>query len=280
MVLRDRIFSSMTLEESRWALNCKVQGTWNFHNVAIEQELNLDFFTLLSSISGVHGQKGQANYAAANAFLDAFAVYRCSLGLVACSVDLGVIEDVGYLAENRKLRERFDADAWYGMDEKLLRQIFSLSIQQQFPQPPSPASAMQMITGIRVPQLTGSPLLSDPRFSRLIRPNTRKEQRKGIEESKDVSAILVAARSNTDRKNVLGLTIELCSTFLAKSLRMSNEIDVSRPLSVYGIDSLAAVEFRNFVKTNLGVDLSTLEILSATSLSSVCEELIRRIRVL
>ncbi|KAI1415346.1 reducing type I polyketide synthase [Hypoxylon sp. FL1857] len=278
MVLRDRIFSSMTLEEFHGALDCKVKGTWNLHNVAIEQQLNLDFFTLLSSISGVHGQKGQANYGAANAFLDAFAAYRRGLGLVACSIDLGVIEDIGYLAENHELRERFDIDAWYGIDETLLRQIFNLSIRQQLPQPLSLASATQMITGIRVPQPTDSPLLSDPRFSRLSRHDTREEQRKVTEKSEDISAVLVAARSNADAKIILSLTTEVCSRYLAKSLRMSNELDVSRPLSVYGIDSLAAVEFRNFVKTNLGVDLSTLEILSATSLSAICEELIRRIR--
>ncbi|KAI0005748.1 hypothetical protein F4779DRAFT_597651 [Xylariaceae sp. FL0662B] len=80
--------------------------------------------------------------------------------------------------------------------------------------------------------------------------------------------------------DVLILTTEVCSRYLAKSLGMSNELDVSRPLSVYGVDSLVGLEFRNFVKTNLGVDLSTMEILSATSLSAVCEELIRRIRAL
>lgn len=270
----------MTLEEFHGALDCKVQGTWNLHNVAAEQGLDLDFFTLLSSISGVHGQKGQANYAAANAFLDSFAAYRRGLGLAACSVDLGVIEEVGYPAGNGKLRERFDAESWYGIDEKLLRQILEISIQQQLPQPLSAASTTQIITGIRVPQPTSSHLLSDPRFSTLSRNETVNAQKKGAERSKDVSAIFVAIRSNTDAKNILSLTTDVCSKYLAKSLRMSTELDISRPLSIYGIDSLAAVEFRNFVKMNLGVDLSTLEILSATSLSAVCEELIRRIRAL
>ncbi|TVY37829.1 Fumagillin dodecapentaenoate synthase [Lachnellula subtilissima] len=80
MVLRDRMFSSMHVSDYHGALACKVQGTWNLHNVAEKLGLKLDFFTMLSSISGVVGQKGQANYTAGNAFLDAFASYRHGLG--------------------------------------------------------------------------------------------------------------------------------------------------------------------------------------------------------
>jgi hypothetical protein len=60
----------MTLEEYNQVVACKIQGTWNLHAAAERLNLTLDFFTLLSSISGVIGQRGQANYAAANVFLD------------------------------------------------------------------------------------------------------------------------------------------------------------------------------------------------------------------
>ena len=53
----------MTLKEYHDTISSKVQGTWNLHNVALENGNKLDFFTMLSSISGVVGQKGQANYA-------------------------------------------------------------------------------------------------------------------------------------------------------------------------------------------------------------------------
>src|SRR5450755_2652821 len=99
----------MTVQDFHETIGSKVQGTWNLHNVALEQASPLDFFTMLSSISGVVGQKGQANYAAASVFLDSFASYRHRLNLSASSVDLGVIEDVGYVAERSKLKEAFDA---------------------------------------------------------------------------------------------------------------------------------------------------------------------------
>jgi hypothetical protein len=106
----------MTLDEFLAVLRPKVQGTWNLHNVALEREIELDFFTLLSSICGIAGARGQANYSAANVFLDSFASYRQTLGLRANSVSLGVIEDVGYLNEHddisrRLFSSRMDTDS-------------------------------------------------------------------------------------------------------------------------------------------------------------------------
>ena len=79
--------------------------------MSLEQDVPLDFFTMLSSVSGVVGQKGQANYAAGNVFLDNFSAYRHKLSLPACSVDLGAIEDVGYISEHSDLTVAWDTAA-------------------------------------------------------------------------------------------------------------------------------------------------------------------------
>ncbi|ROW17236.1 hypothetical protein VPNG_01222 [Cytospora leucostoma] len=94
MVLRDKPYEMMTHDNYNTAIGGKVEGPWNLHVAAQEQPAPLDFFTMLSSISGVVGNKGQADYAAANAFLDAFAYHRQAQGLRAHTVDLGLIEDV------------------------------------------------------------------------------------------------------------------------------------------------------------------------------------------
>lgn len=70
MVLRDENFESMTFDDWRTASAPKVQGTWNLHNATLKADL--DFFLLFRSLSGSVGQPGQANYASANTFLDAF----------------------------------------------------------------------------------------------------------------------------------------------------------------------------------------------------------------
>src|SRR4051812_23371970 len=76
----------------------KVLGAWNLHN-ALEKH-NLDFLILFGSASGVCGNHGQANYAAANTFLDAFVQYRQHRHLPASIMDLGPVEDIGYLVDN------------------------------------------------------------------------------------------------------------------------------------------------------------------------------------
>ena len=113
----------MTITDYHETIKSKIQGTWNLHNISQEEKLNLDFFTMLSSISGVVGQKGQANYAAANVFLDSFAVYRRKLGLKACSVDLGAVEDVGYISEHKDLMVAWDSAAWTPINENLSRRL-------------------------------------------------------------------------------------------------------------------------------------------------------------
>jgi KR domain len=153
----------MTVKECHETICNNVQGTWNLHNAALEQNLSLDFFTMLSSISGVVGQKGQANQAAANVFLDNFSVFRRSLGLPACSVDLGVVEDIRYIHEYSGLQQQLDTSIWTGINESLLHKILRFSIFQQI-SPVNEVSASQLITGIPVPQPADSGLARDARF--------------------------------------------------------------------------------------------------------------------
>src|SRR5258708_344307 len=112
----------MTVDDFRTSIHAKVQGTWNLHDASVELlKQPLDFFTMLSSISGVVGREGQANYAAANTFLDTFASYRQSQGLRANAVDLGMIVDVGYIAEDQNgLEDRFDKTRWIPVNESML----------------------------------------------------------------------------------------------------------------------------------------------------------------
>lgn len=278
--MQDRPFDQMTFSEYHGAMACKIQGTWNLHDAAAEAGLQLDFFTMLSSISGVIGNRGQANYSAANVFLDAFACFRRSQGLSACSVDLGVIEDAGVIAENADLHNQFDSKTFAGINDGLLRKILYMSILQQTgPAPPSNQAATQMITGLVTPQPADSVLKDDARFAALF---TGKGDSGALSGAKggnaEVQAVLLLLASKTaEPAAVLKATIDAVNGCFVRMLQLPEPMDPARPLSVYGIDSLAAVEVRNWVRTELNALVTTLDILNASSLTTFCEKIIAKL---
>ncbi|KAI0131573.1 KR domain-containing protein [Daldinia grandis] len=105
----------MSYDDWAQCVEPKVLGTWNLHNATVSRGLNLDLFVLFSSISGIVGQRGQANYSGANTFLDSFAQYRHCLGLNASAVNIGVMLDHGYVADNPIVRERLLSQGIFGI---------------------------------------------------------------------------------------------------------------------------------------------------------------------
>ena len=104
-VLDDGMIPDQDWKRFRKVMAPKVLGAWNLHLAT--RRLDLDFFVLFSSIASLIGNLGQANYAAANAFLDGLAAYRRKLGLAASSIEWGPWAEAGMAAELRA--ERYTA---------------------------------------------------------------------------------------------------------------------------------------------------------------------------
>nr|BAM77409.1 polyketide synthase [Talaromyces purpureogenus] len=290
MVLRDRPFESMTLAEYHEALQCKIRGTWNLHEAAESLGLNLDSFTLLSSLSGIIGHVAQANYAAGNVFLDAFAAWRQSRGQPACSIDLGISEDAGVIAESAKLQNSTDSRMYKGLNEGQLRKIlyFALLQQRKKQNTLGLAAARElkhspMITGLTAPQPDDSVLKTDARFSPLFTGQRESQELASSSAgddnaNTDVQALFLLLRTESaDPAARLKATVDVVNGCFMRVLRLSEPMDPGRPISVYGTDSLAAVEVRNWVRTELGCLVTTLDIMNAASLTSFCEKILAKL---
>lgn len=131
MVLCDTLFESSTLADWVEVTGPRVQGAWNLHHC---MGTDLDFFILLSFISGFYGTHGQAAYAASNTFLDAFAAYRRAHGLLAAAIDIGIVDDVGYIAEAEPAKQtQFQALGPDRVQEQELLALLKAAIVHEHP---------------------------------------------------------------------------------------------------------------------------------------------------
>ena len=272
----------MTHREYHTTIHAKLAGTWNLHNAALEQSQPLDFFTMLSSISGVVGNKGQANYAAGNTFLDAFASYRQRLGLRASTIDLGAIQDVGYMAEQGSaLEERFDQSQWTPINEGMLRRIMNYSFFQQESIPLNSSSSAQLITGLAYPLGPDADVAGESRFAYLFNSqesgSAGADSNSGDEAELGIKAFHMMHKSGAETPVLAKAAVSLMQARLVKLLRLETELEVGKPLMAYGLDSLAAVELRGWVRQKFGAELSTLEINNASSLISLCEKMVSKL---
>src|SRR5204863_9825892 len=97
-VIQDSSLVNMTDADFHDVLRPKIAGAWNLHRHTLDREL--DLFVMYSSATTLFGNEGQANYVAANLYLEALADYRRGLGLPDLAVAWGAIGDVGHLARN------------------------------------------------------------------------------------------------------------------------------------------------------------------------------------
>ena len=103
-VLADATLAQSTPNLLHQAMAPKAEGAWNLHRAT--RDLSLDFFVLFSSLASVAGSPGQGGYSAANAFLDAMAAYRRSMGLPALVVNWGPWAGEGMAAGRGRRFER------------------------------------------------------------------------------------------------------------------------------------------------------------------------------
>jgi len=276
--LQDRALDQMSLDDWNAAVIPKVPGTWNLHECL--KDMKLDFFVLFSSGSGIIGQAGQANYASANTFLDAFVQYRQSLGLPASVLDIGVVEDIGYVSENPQILESLRAAAlWLLSERDILESLQIIIARSALPAPLSKPTRTEAYTN------PGQVVLGLRTTMPLADPNNRtvwkRDPRMGA--YRDSESLTMSQSSGTDEslKRLLAavatdpgkLDTNECVDFLAKQIKdrilgflmtPDGDIDLGATLNEVGIDSLVAIELRNWWGSNLGTEISVLELLNAT----------------
>ncbi|RDW94182.1 type I polyketide synthase [Aspergillus mulundensis] len=267
MVLKDTIFETMTHDQWAAATNPKIKGTWNLHQLLPS---GLDFFVMMSSISSIIGNRGQANYAAANSYMDGLAHYRHAQGERATSLNLGLFLDAGVATQSQAQRDRYLANLPFNpITEGELHALLAYHCNSS-----SSASATQTIMGLE-PSRNGSwdadthTWLARPAFRHFALSHASSGQENGADQngSNNLSAELASA---TSPEEAAATMTQLLVAKLAKVLGVGKEeFDTSKPMHAYGVDSLVAVEMRNWFAKEVKADMPIFDMLGGATIEGV-----------
>jgi acyl transferase domain-containing protein/acyl carrier protein len=242
-VLSDGLLSQQKWSQFAEVMSSKVTGAWNLQQYVEGREL--DFFVMCSSAASVLGSPGQANYAAANAFLDGLAFYRRSRGETGVSVNWGPWAGDGLAAGAGTRR-------WAELGIKLIdpehgAELLSEALEK--------GSAQVVVVGADWKRVTEQYGGRAPALLREVAAIPGKHAER-VKRGERFRKILMSSASDGSRDKwehlVNYLQEEVAATL---GLDGRHSIDVRKNMSELGLDSLMALELRNTLGSVLGITL-------------------------
>jgi surfactin synthase thioesterase subunit/NAD(P)-dependent dehydrogenase (short-subunit alcohol dehydrogenase family)/acyl carrier protein len=238
----------------------KIRGAWLLHHHT--RDVEIDFFVLYSSLLSLTGSAGQANYTAANAFLDGLAAHRRQLGLSAMVVNWGPWAEAGMATragERGAATWRARGTRFIAPDEGVaaLRQLMGDGVEQAAV---TFTDWTTYLTQFReVPPLYAdlgrAPAAGASSISDAPRQNVEARWREAPSEDR-VAAVLDVVRRH-----------------VSEELGFDEPIDPRRSLHDVGLDSLMAVNVSNRLERTLGIAVPVAKLIRGPSLTELVTEL-------
>jgi amino acid adenylation domain-containing protein len=263
MVLEDKLLVDLDSDTLDRVLSPKLQGGWNLHEAL--QNIDLDHFVLFSSLTSIFGHAGQANYAAANAFLDSLAHYRQARQLPALVINWGHLGGAGYIAHRTELSERLERQG-----------VLSFSVKQAFDCLESAIQRCESQVSVLRMDWTkwrglGTSKVS-PKFAHLIKQGHDATDQSGTStvSISDMRSLPLASRAP--------LVAELLKTKVATLLGATTaDVQTERAFVELGLDSLMAVELRNWIESRFEESLPISAIMRSSSVNALGESLAEKL---
>jgi pimeloyl-ACP methyl ester carboxylesterase/NAD(P)-dependent dehydrogenase (short-subunit alcohol dehydrogenase family)/acyl carrier protein len=232
----------------------KVHGAWNLHISTLD--VALDHFVLFGSAASVLGSPGQANYAAANAFLEAFAQYRRAAGCPAICINWGLWTNVGMAKTVSELHpNQWNAAGNRSIAPHVALDVLDAALQRD----------LARVTAISMNWTNIRTLLGGPVVPSLLRELL-------VVESEAPSVHSLSAMTRPQRREAI---VERTRELVAQALgTRAGAIELSANVLDLGMDSLMVMEVLNGLKRSLGIMLYPRELYERPQLGLLTEYLV------
>ncbi|GAX60236.1 beta-ketoacyl synthase, partial [Candidatus Scalindua japonica] len=258
-VIRDALILKKRVEEVREVFSSKVTGALNLDAVIGGEKL--DFMVLFSSVAGVLGNMGQSDYAGANAFLDAFALYR--QGQVNAGRCSGKTVSIGWPLWR---------DGGMKVDEQVERMMKGVS------------GMVPLETSVGVEAFDRSMMIEHGHV--VVAEGDRVKMREKLllqkptqpaKVQKALKAVTTTSQADTDV--LLGKVKQELVRGVSEMLKVKKEeIDLESDMSDYGFDSITLTEFANKMNQEYKVELNPAVFFEHSTLGSFAEYLVSQNR--
>ncbi|KZM50189.1 type I polyketide synthase [Labrenzia sp. OB1] len=270
MVLNDVLIANMDHDGLTRVLAPKVRGAELLDRLTADDPL--DHFVLYSSATTLVGNPGQANYVAANGYLEGLARRRRADGKPALAVAWGAISDAGYLARNEDVNEMLSRKLGrhaLTAKEALDGLMALLALPEQSKDVSLAALGYARIDWQAARKdlaLVGTPFVS------LL--GLGDEDETGSDGAIDLAAML----QGMDQVTAAQTVAKLLAAEIGKILRIApEEIDSHKPLSDIGMDSLMALELRMSAERQLGIDIPLMSLANGATLIDLSTRVANRV---
>ena len=264
-VIEDGLIVGMDKEQIRLVLAPKILGAQYLHQLTLD--VDLEYFILFSSATTLFGNPGQANYVAANSWLEALAHKRLSMGLPATCVCWGAIDDVGFLARNEEIKEALQSRmGGAAMNSDLaLEKLENLLINKK-----SGPGVMELDWRSLSRFL---PSAKSPKFSEIA------SESKGKANEDDSLENIHFLLNELPEDELNDIFIQILKKELGDILRVSpDKIDPGRSIYDMGLDSLMGVELVVALEARFGIRLTVMSLKDNTSLTRLAQVVIAQLK--
>ncbi|KAI0465887.1 polyketide synthase PksD [Xylaria cf. heliscus] len=273
MALNDSTFDKMRHAQWEATVRSKARTSWNLCKLLPK---HLDFLIFLASTTGVAGNAGAPNYAAGCTFQDKLAeVYTQKYGGKVLSIDLGVMSNVGVVAETASLQRVYKESHGHAQveNEDLLALLDvccdptqRLARSQIVMGLPTPAELISR--GLEVVDALQRPLLAHFSHSSSVSGNDP-----GSTTQARPRALFEKAKTELERNEIV---VQSLAQKVARALSVElSEVENDKPLTSFGVDSLVAVELRNWMKNEFGAQIPVFEITGGKTIELIGELICR-----